>query len=573
MNNYTVLVDQFLERFQSNRIKRLEKSVAFEHFTLSLILKSQNLDEDEISEGRIGGSQDGGIDGVFTFLDEELQNENSDVLKDDFPIENIRRKKSDLDLWIVQTKLAKTFKEDVFDKIRASTEKLLQITYNSDEVNYSKDLISHFQIFTRIWSKIAIRMPNIKINMVYATRGDTTEVSDGVRQKEKDLKRHLEELVPDATVNIQLMGARELWERASATPEDDLQLHFQDYVSQDESYTGLVSLPDYFSFLSDKNGGLRGALFESNVRDCLRNVTVNEQIMKTLETKDSNDFWWFNNGVTILCTDVNISGDKNFTLSGAQIVNGMQTSNSIHKALSIEEYRIINEKRTLQVKIIKSTDEETRDRIIRATNSQTKVSDASLRATDEIQRQIEDYFINNAWFYERRKNFYKNRGKPSDRIVSISMLAQAVMAIGLSKPDVARARPSSLLKKDEDYKAIFNSKFNLATYLWMAKIQRSVNEMLINCKKVPEATLRTNLRFYISNFLVTRELGQKVRTPHQLDQLVEKDFTIEDADFMLALKVVSQELEKFSKSPRQLDSASKSHQFADVIVKKALEKA
>lgn len=573
MNNETVLIDQFFDQFQSNRITQLPEDVAFEYFTLSLILKSKNLDDDEISDGRIGGSCDGGIDGVFTFLNERIQNEDSEILKDDSAAKKLPKNKTDLELWIIQSKRTEGFREDVFDKIHASTTKLLQFEHEYHRMNYSSDLIARFEIFTGIWKKVMTRYPNIKINFIYATRGDTNNISKGVRQKEEDLKEHLETLVPGTDVSIQLMGARELWERASATPEHDLQLRFREYISQDESYTGLVSLPDYFSFLSNEDGSLRGELFESNVRDFQGNVTVNKQIKETLETEDTNDFWWFNNGVTILCNDVNIGVGKIFTLSGPQIVNGMQTSHSIHKALSKREYYYINEKKTLQIKIIKSTDEKTRDRIIRATNSQTQVSDASLHATEEIQRQIEDYFLDNDWFYERRKNFYKNQGKPADRIVSISMLAQAVMAIGLSKPDAARARPTTLLKKSEDYKAIFNSRLNLSTYLWIAKIQRSVDEMLINSKKVPEATLRTNLKFYISNFIITRELNEEVRIPHQLNRLVERGYTIGDTDFRFALRIVSDELERFSKSRSwQLDRASKNRQFAETIVKKALEK-
>mgnify|MGYP000887465032 CR=1 FL=1 len=547
MSNETVLIDQFFRQFQRDRINQLPEDVAFEHFTLSLIFKSKDLDDDEISEGRIGGSGDGGIDGVFTFLNDRLQNEDSEVLRDDYSEKKLQKNKTDLDLWIVQAKSETGFKEDVFDKVRASAEKLLQFEHDYGRINYSADLVSRFEIFTKLWKKAMTRYPNIKINFIYATRGNTNDVSRGVRQKQEDLKENLKKLVPGSDVNIQLMGARELWELASATTEQDLQLRFREYISQDESYTGLVSLPDYFRFLSNEDNSLRKELFDSNVRDFLGdNLTVNQQIKKTLETEDSNDFWWFNNGVTILCSDVNIGGNRIFTLSGPQIVNGMQTSQSIHEALLNKEYYEINRKRALQIKIVKSNDEKTRDRIIRATNSQTQVPDASLHATEEIQRQIEDYFRGKGWFYERRKNFYKNQGKPAERIVSILKLAQAMMAIGLSKPDVARARPTTLLKEKDDYKQIFNNKLDLSIYLWVTKIQLSVDEMLINSKRLPRAASRTNVRFYVSNFLVTKELGEKVHNPNQLRRLVQKDFTVNDSSFKDALNIVIRKLQEFS---------------------------
>ncbi len=575
MSNETVLIDQFFRQFQQDRINQLPEDVAFELFTLSLIFKSKDLDDDEISEGRIGGSRDGGIDGVFTFLNDELQNEYSEALKDDYRVSKLQKNKTDLDLWIVQSKSETGFKEDVFDKVRASTEKLLQLEHDYGEMNYSADLVSRFEIFTKLWGKAAERYPNIKINFIYAARGNTNDVSRGVQQKQKDLKENLEKLVPGSDVNIQLMGARELWELASATTEQDLQLRFREYISQDESYTGLVALPDYFSFLSNEDGSLRNEIFDSNVRDFQgNNVTVNQQIKKTLETNDSNDFWWFNNGVTILCNDVNIGGDKIFTLSGPQIVNGMQTSQSIYEALLNKQYYKINRKKALQVKIVKSNDEKTRDRIIRATNSQTQVPDASLRATEEIQRQIEDYFRDKGWFYERRKDFYKNQGKPSKRIVSILKLAQAMMAIGLIKPDVARARPTTLLKEEDDYKQIFNNKLDLSIYLWVTKFQLLVDEMLINSKMLPKAASRTNVRFYVSNFLVTKELGEKVHNPNQLQILVQKDFTVTDSSFKDALNIVICKLRELSKERSwQLDRTSKNREFAELIMKEALRKS
>lgn len=271
---------------------------------------------------------------------------------------------------------------------------------------------------------------------------------------------------------------------------------------------------------------------------------------------------------------MNIGGNRIFTLSGPQIVNGMQTSQSIYEALLNEEYYKINSKRSLQIKIVKSNDEKTRDRIIRATNSQTQVPDASLHATEEIQRQIEDYFRDKGWFYERRKNFYKNQGKPSERIVSILKLAQAMMAIGLSKPDVARARPTTLLKEEDDYKQIFNNKLDLSIYLWVTKIQLLVDEMLINSKMLPKAASRTNVRFYVSNFLVTKELGEKVHNPNQLERLVQKDFTINDSSFKHALNIVIRKLQEFSKERSwQLDRTSKNSEFAEFIMKEALRKS
>jgi hypothetical protein len=139
---------------------------------------------------------------------------------------------------------------------------------------------------------------------------------------------------------------------------------------------------------------------------------------------------------------------------------------------------------------------ESRDRVIKATNSQTAVQPASLRATDKIQRDIEEYFKAFGLFYDRRKNFYKNDGKPVENIVSISALAQAVMAVLLQRPDTARARPSSLLKNDTDYSNVFDDKRDVATYRVAAVLLKSVDSHLRGQDLSPKD--RTNIRFYVA---------------------------------------------------------------------------
>ena len=112
------------------------------------------------------------------------------------------------------------------------------------------------------------------------------------------------------------------------------------------------------------------------------------------------------------------------------------------------------------MRVIVPRTESSRDQIIKATNSQTAIPPASLRATERIHRDIEDYFASRGLFYDRRKNYYKNQGRPICDIVSIPFLAQAVLAVALQEPDNSR-RPSSLLKEDVDHERIFNPKLPL----------------------------------------------------------------------------------------------------------------
>jgi hypothetical protein len=286
------------------------------------------------------------------------------------------------------------------------------------------------------------------------------------------------------------------------------------------SYAGLVNLKSYADFLSDATGKIKKYVFESNVRDFQGSTVVNKAIRSTLSavvSDDSPDFWWLNNGITILATQVTIT-NGNFVIKDPQIVNGLQTSYSIHEHFKSAPAGTQDD-RLLLVKIIVSEDEEVRNAVIVATNSQTNLLPSAIRAADNRQRDIEQYFEANGYFYDRRKNYYKNMGKPADQIFAVPYLAQAVLSIGLSEPDQARARPSTLIKRDPDYERIFSGRIPLEVYLWAARVQREVDKLIKTLDFSKE--FKINMRFHLSMLVGYRLLGDVVHNPSQLAQFAD----------------------------------------------------
>ena len=156
-------------------------------------------------------------------------------------------------------------------------------------------------------------------------------------------------------------------------------------------------------------------------------------------------------------------------------------------------------------------DPTSRDRVIKATNSQTSIPPASLKSTDKIHRDIEEYLKRMGLYYDRRKNFYKNEGLPVDKIVAIPYLAQAVMSIALKRPDNARSRPSSLLKKDDDYRQIFDPNRPLALCHRCALLMKKV-EAYLRTEQGLSATDKGNVRFHVAMTVVALSLG--ALSPH-----------------------------------------------------------
>src|SRR5699024_6521963 len=136
-------------------------------------------------------------------------------------------------------------------------------------------------------------------------------------------------------------------------------------------------------------------------------TTVNKDIMDTISNTTDIDFWWLNNGVTIIAYQVSLTGND-FYLENIQIVNGLQTSHAIyHVYTSKHDLKEIDE-RSLFVKVINTDEKESIDKIIKATYSQIPNKTTLLSATEKIQRDIENHFYRKKNYYDRRKNFYKN---------------------------------------------------------------------------------------------------------------------------------------------------------------------
>ena len=223
----------------------------------------------------------------------------------------------------------------------------------------------------------------------------------------------------------------------------------ESFATDDGSTVCLIKLKDYAEKLLTKaDGGLQTRFLEPNVRDYNgKSNPVNKQIRTTLEemstTPHQEDFWWLNNGITILSDECPVNGHK-MTIKIRKSSMGWQTSHEIYEWYSA--HKIDKDTRNVLVRVILPTDEKSRSKIIKATNSQTPVSMLSLISTVQIQEDIEDRLRLYGLFYDRKKGEYRRLKKAIKKIVGIGTMAQAVMAIVLQKPDQARGRPETYVK-------------------------------------------------------------------------------------------------------------------------------
>ena len=229
----------------------------------------------------------------------------------------------------------------------------------------------------------------------------------------------------------------------------------------------LVKLADYFNFIKDDKSQLRTTFFDTNVRDYQGDVDVNKAIGDTL-LSGKEQFWWLNNGITVVSTKVG-GHSHELVVDDPQIVNGLQTSQKIFDHFTSYPERVKDDKRELLIRVIQVNDSKTHDDIIEATNSQTKVAPSSLWATKTIHRDIETVFTNEGLFYDRRKNSYRRKGIPLDRVVGIAELAQIVAAVLLQEPHHARARPAGYFQDKTQHDKVFSEKYEIGIYAQCAR--------------------------------------------------------------------------------------------------------
>ena len=444
----------------------------FERFAAELVLKANRieLDPDELRSGIVGGGGDGGVDGFYLFVNRRLVLEDTDLSQ-------VAGDRLSIEVVVIQATRHAGFSESGVTKFGDFTQKCLRITakHQAAKAAYRESLLAMVQKFRNVYGDNLHRRPTLRILFYYVTQAD--QVDPKVESRRTDFLATLDQYFIGVSCDLVFVGAEALlkWFNKPIETTISLRLRASAYSkSPGLAYIGLVALRDFYSFIADERGELREHMFESNVRHFQGPTKVNKDIAITLAEVDrSKEFWWLNNGVTILATDV--GGDMELlSVTDPLIVNGLQTSFVIHDHFSRGPQP--DDERMIMIRLIKASDPALTDAIIKATNSQTYIPPAWLHATEDVHRNIETVFRGKDLFYDRRKGYHRRRGVPASKIIPLPYLAQSVVAIALRRPDEARGRPTGFV--NTHYKKIFPKKGSIGVYVKCAQTMKRVEQFL-----------------------------------------------------------------------------------------------
>jgi len=561
VNGHVQIVDHFLQERRKELKNAHSLDETFELFTAELITRDHQLDWDEIDSGIVDGGNDGQIDAIYLLVDNVLIRELKDFKA------SATRKGAALDVIIIQSKNTAKFEENPYSKMRTTIQDIFDLgkPLKSLTNTYNSDVLRQASNFREVYKALASRKGSLSFRVVYASKGDASKCSSKMKTDKVAIESFLEKMYYKPEVKVDFIGASELIELARQPTTISKEIKFSRPPTSDGSsdgWVGLLKLTEFFRLISDEDGNLLVGLLNANVRDYEKNSDVNDEILESLQAADATiDFWRLNNGVTILCDDVRPTTQEVFHVETPLIVNGLQTTNVIWNHFSSDDANHDDQRHVL-LKLIKANEEDVRARIIRSTNRQTPIQLSQLRATDHIHTDIELFFKSNGSFYERRKNQYKNEGRARNLIYTLSEVAQSVISVVLGRPDTARARPGTLLKKDEDYTRIFSDKRGLQTYLACAQLVRKA-EAYLRDRNEPRKNVN-NLKFYLAYAAPRVWLNKPRPTSDDFDSLNLFEII---GEFDTAFQICWQAYQKFGSG----DDAAKGSQMLAAI-KETLEK-
>ena len=135
-------------------------------------------------------------------------------------------------------------------------------------------------------------------------------------------------------------------------------------------------------------GDREKTIFDLNLRRFygIEKGRVNPGIAATSsDENESHMFWFFNNGITIVCDRCEVVDDPDnahLKLTNLQIVNGCQTSMTL--ASSAEKGRLQDNVEVL-VKVFETMDDRFVGKVVLTTNNQNAINSRDLKANDQIQ--------------------------------------------------------------------------------------------------------------------------------------------------------------------------------------------
>jgi hypothetical protein len=253
-------------------------------------------------------------------------------------------------------------------------------------------------------------------------------------------------------------------------------------------------------------------LLERNIRRYLglQGNRVNEGIRNTLMGEEKNNFYFYNNGITLTCESFSYNalqnGDYQVRVENLQIINGGQTCMTIFKTLSEPSllHQISQAYVLLRLYQLPSNNDDLVQKITYATNSQNPVDLRDLRANDELQQRLEIDIEQLGFNYRRKRSDSSTRSTD----ITSGVAAEALLAVWWKKPHQAKFFAREHFGKL--YNLIFTAQLNGAQVVLAVQLYRIAE----NRRKRPGLNDPDFVRY--ASCFIAMQMGQRLLSEMKL---------------------------------------------------------
>lgn len=399
-------------------------------FTLQMVdyfYYNKNIGEQDIRENFVDGSADGGIDYIFN--------------KDDV-------------MYLVQGKTSEGLSyediRNIFFKMNTTINNFEKMKYDS----YSEKLKS---TYLNAYDDLS---ENKNITLVLFTK---TEFTENLKLKIDELKK--EDFL--CNYNVEIYDAKDIEFKVMTISSD------KEFIKQDSiKLSGAKNVLKYGEngiIVNIKASSLKrlyakhynDGLFSYNLREHISQKNVDDGIENTIK-REKDNFWFYNNGITIGCEDFDIDGYV-LKLYNFSIINGAQTTTKIGESKLIDngyDFDIV-------CKVVKANDGLNDEsgfimKISEASNSQKPIKARDLKANAREQKILQNKCAENKNSLAieikrgvKPKNYYKVE---KWQRVTNEYVGQLILACLLQRPGSARSGKVTIFTSEKVYNQIYKNR-------------------------------------------------------------------------------------------------------------------
>jgi|GEM_PF-6431283 len=290
-------------------------------------------------------------------------------------------------------------------------------------------------------------------------------------------------LAPNQFEIIDIAELRRLYGGLEQLDESSIRIAIKNWTHFDngpvEAITASVAAQLFINAIKE----LIPQIYDSNLRMFLGRTKINKQMEETLKDKQKH-FWYYNNGVTMLCKSFRIEEDNNIlTIEAPRIINGAQTTGAL--AAFKHDFGDV----FLMIRIIASLpgsnqvsldlDAVEKDSylqdfcldIAKYNNSQNPIDVPDYRSNEAVQKRLHERFKELNWFYAHRRGQWDRCTNKGDyringeyKLILMENLAQEWFAFD-GNPTIAIKEKHALFEGQGHYGNIFMLTRSAETYL------------------------------------------------------------------------------------------------------------